>query len=67
MKVISLDKLDKINELCKIWQAFKKKRNSKCFEFKQKPGYLTVNDREDMLDKVFSILQYNTEEVTQIL
>lgn len=63
MKVIKLDKLAIINEMCKKWTKFKKRRNSKAFEFKTGPGFLTINEREDMLDHIFNILKYHVEDL----
>ena len=41
----------------KIWKTFKEKRRHGEFDSSQKDGFITVLQREEMIDKLFEIIK----------
>ncbi len=63
MQIIMPRHLATLTKMRTKWTVFKKKRNAKEFDQGPVSGFMTMFERESMLDKVFDILTHGLEEV----
>lgn len=59
MRLIKKEEFSEILLMHSKWKDFKRKR----YQNLDFPGYITVNDREYMLDKLFYIILNKLEEI----
>lgn len=62
-KYISERKYKELISMSKKWLKFKKFRKDKKFDLKQGDGWLTMNERESMLDCFTDILFYEKDHL----
>ncbi len=63
MLIIKPHNLVILSKMRSKWTIFKKKRNAKEFDKGPVSGFLTMFDRENMIDRLFDILTNGLEEV----
>ncbi len=62
MQIIKKLKWLELMGMSQKWKNFKARRNQKFFDNEQASGFITMKQREEMLDSIFEILNYGTEE-----
>ncbi len=63
MLALKIEKMTILKEMKHKWEVFKKKRTQKHFEKLPSQGFITMQQREGMIDKIFEILENGIEEV----
>lgn len=61
--MIRVENVSILKNMADKWNTFKKKRNAKEYEHEQGKGFITIQERENMLDKIFNITVYGAEEI----
>jgi len=62
MRVIKKTQWEEMNLMQDKWKKFKRNREKKIFNHEQGKGFITIMQREKMLDRLFDILNYGIEE-----
>lgn len=63
MLALTNNAINELNYLKNKWHLFKKNRHSMKFEITQGKNFITGLEREQMIDDLFNIYKYQTEEI----
>ena len=63
MFLLKEDQHNEISDMGKQWITFKKRRKNGQYDYSQGDGFITSNEREKFLDRLFKIIIYQTKKV----